>query len=68
METGLPYEVKTEEFNALRAGIGNPGADLKEKTFPHLKHRKTSGRPRIALKIKLTHYQNITPIIERRIV
>ena len=66
METGLPYEVKTEEFNALRAGIGNPGADLKEKTFPHLKHRKTSGRPRIVLKIKLTHYPILTIVSKEK--
>ena len=51
METRLPYEIKIEEFNALRADIGNLGADLKENTFSHLKHRKTSGRPRIILKI-----------------
>ena len=60
METRLPYEIKIEEFNALRADIGNLGADLKENTFPHLKNRKTSGRPRIVLKIKLTHYRNLT--------
>ena len=56
METRLPYGIKIEEFNTLRADIGNLGADLKENTFPHLKHGQTSGRPRIVLKIKLTHY------------
>jgi len=45
METWLPYEIKIEEFNVLRADIGNLGADLKENTLPNLKHRKISGRP-----------------------
>jgi hypothetical protein len=63
IETRLPYEIIIEEFNALRADIGNLGADINENTFPNLKHRKTSGRPRIVLKVKLTHYQNITPLL-----
>ena len=29
METRLPYELKMEEFNDLRAGIGKLVADLK---------------------------------------
>ena len=58
METGPPYEIKIEEFNAFRADIGNLGADLKETTVPHLKHRKTFGRPRTVLKIKLTHFRS----------
>ena len=57
MGTRLPYEIKIEEFNTLRADIGNLGADLKENTFPHLKHGQTSGRPRIVFIIKLTHYR-----------
>jgi len=59
METRLPYEIKIEEFNVHRPDIGNLGADLKENAFPHLKNRKTSGRPRIVLKIKLTHYRKM---------
>jgi hypothetical protein len=57
MGTRMLHEIKVEEFNALRADIGNLGANLKGNTFPHLKHRKTSGCPQSALEIKLTHYQ-----------
>ena len=61
METRLPYKIKIEEFNALRDTICSLGANPKENTFPHLKHRKTSGRPRIILKSKLTHYTTGLP-------
>jgi len=33
METKLPYELKIEEFNDLRADIDNMGADLKWKFY-----------------------------------
>jgi len=57
MEPRLTYEINMEEFNPLRADIGNLGADLKENTFPHLKHGQTSDYPRIVLKSKLTHHR-----------